>query len=174
MLSLVRTVITLERTRQAASQSGGRGHAGVLPYGPGRMSAARELIAATAAALGATAFTVDELACAVRGHRPSTGVATVYRAVTAMESSGFLERVGERGGRALFARCATGEHHHHVVCTGCGAMVVTACPIGDVLTGAAEEAGFTVTGHDVRIYGLCRDCSPRARSAANAQVDGEP
>ena len=138
------------------------GHAScppATPYGQGRTSAARASIAETVDALG-TAFTVDGLARAVRAKRPSTGVATVYRAVAAMESSGFLERVGERDGTALFARCGEGgHHHHHVVCTGCGAMVVAACPIGDALTGAAEKAGFTVTGHDVRIYGLCRECS---------------
>jgi len=166
IIAFVRTVITSDTPAERGPGTGDGARSGhdadlpATPYGRGRTSAARTSIAETADALGA-AFTVDGLARAVRVQRPSTGVATVYRAVAAMVSSGFLERVGEHDGTALFARCgASGHHHHHVVCTGCGAMVVTACPIGDALTGEAAKAGFTVTGHDVRIYGLCRECSP--------------
>ena len=137
------------------------------PYGTARSSAARDLIARCAAAIGA-AFTVDDLVAAVRDCRPETGVATIYRAVGAMEDSGYLERVGERDGTALFTHCGSHPgHHHHAVCTGCGATVVTACPVDDAVE-TARRAGFTVTGHELRIYGLCRTCSEDPARAGKA------
>lgn len=113
------------------------------------------------------AFTVEELVAAVRKDRPDTGQATVYRAVTAMEATGWLQRVGERDGNTLFARCGEtcggdGRHHHHLVCTGCGAVVATDCPVSNAIRLAADSAGFTITGHDLRLYGLCPDCAPAA------------
>ena len=165
----VRTIITSSATSPGPAATPRPVRAGArvpAPYGSGRSSAARTVIARAAAAF-ANAFTVEELVAAVREQRPSTGVATVYRAVAAMRASGFLEQVGERDGTALLAHCAHEEHHHHVVCTGCGATMATKCPLGDDLAGAAVAAGFTVTGHDVHIYGLCPKCSgrPPARGA---------
>jgi Fur family ferric uptake transcriptional regulator len=139
--------------------------AAARPYGSARRSDARECVADAARWLPG-AFTVDELLVAVRAARPATGTATVYRAVAALEASGWLERVGERRGTALFARCGTADHHHHLVCTGCGATVATECPLEDLLSRSALEAGFRVTSHEVRLYGLCSDCVAESGYAA--------
>ncbi len=116
------------------------------------------------------AFTVDALAGAVRDRRPGTGVATVYRAVAAMVESGWLERVGERDGTALFTRCGAGErHHHHLVCTRCGATIATECPLDSGLQAVAARDGFIVTGHEVRLYGLCPSCCGRDASTGDGK-----
>ena len=127
-------------------------------YGGARVSAQRAELARAAAAMG-IAFTVDDLVAAVArdGRRPS--LATAYRGVRAMVSSGYLERIGERDGRALYACCGADEHHHHLMCTSCGAVAETACPLGADVTGEAARAGFVLTGHDVVLYGLCRACA---------------
>jgi Fe2+ or Zn2+ uptake regulation protein len=127
-------------------------------YGNGRVTPQRRLIAQTAASMPG-AFSVEELDSAVRTADPATGVATVYRAVSAMLASGWLERVGERGGSALFARCDVGtRHHHHVVCDGCGRVEATACTVS---SGPADESGggFVITRHEVTLYGLCPACA---------------
>lgn len=127
-------------------------------FGRGRVTPQRALIAARAASLPG-AFTVDELADAVHAEDPSLGTATVYRAVTAMAESGWLERVGKRGGSTLFARCGAGGHHHHVICDGCGKMAVTECPVAVDLGDMGETDGFVVTRHEVTLYGLCPACA---------------
>jgi Fur family ferric uptake transcriptional regulator len=126
-------------------------------FGSGRMTSQRATIVAAVAQLD-SAFTVDDLASAARSRDSSVGVATVYRAVAAMEKSGWLERVGERGGCALFARCAADGHHHHVICTTCGRMEPAECPLGDGLSAGKTAGGFVVTGHEVTLYGLCPGC----------------
>jgi Fe2+ or Zn2+ uptake regulation protein len=113
------------------------------------------------------AFTVDELSIAARAHGASAGTATVYRAVAAMEASGWLERVGERNGSALFARCgAGGHHHHHVICDGCGRVAATDCPVAEQVASSAQSDGFVITRHEVTLYGLCSQC---ARSAEDGR-----
>lgn len=107
------------------------------------------------------AFTIEELAEKVRAADGSAGsVATVYRAVAAMEDSGFVTRVGSKAGSALYARCGVEGHHHHIVCDGCGRVAAADCPLPKQ-TAAAQ--GFTITRHEVTLYGLCPDC---ARSEA--------
>jgi Fur family ferric uptake transcriptional regulator len=104
------------------------------------------------------AFTVDELLSAVRGLDATVGTATVYRSVAHLEESSWIERVGERAGSALFARCPAEDHHHHLVCTSCGKIAPAACPLEGDLTKTAERAGFLVTEHHVTLYGLCSSC----------------
>jgi Fur family ferric uptake transcriptional regulator len=127
-------------------------------FGSGRLTVQRATIAEAAAGMGG-AFTVDDLAVAVRGRDSSLGIATVYRAVSAMAESGWLERVGERAGSALYARCPAGGHHHHLICTGCGRLEPAECPLDSVTAAAETQSGFVVTGHDVTLYGLCPDCA---------------
>lgn len=146
------------------------------PYGSGRVSPQRSLIAALAAEMPG-AFTVAALARAAQTQAPSIGAATVYRAVAAMESSGWLERVGERSGSSLYLHCPDDDHHHHLVCTSCGWVESAACPIEQVVAETAVRSGFLVTDHEVTLYGLCASCREvgrgvdTARSPARTQTE---
>lgn len=124
------------------------------PYGSARSTAQRRLIAD---AVPGKAFTVAELAASVEKIDPAVGLATVYRAVAAMEKSGWLTRVGAVDGTSLYSRCDASSHHHHAVCTACGRVEHTPCPV----EAAAESAvpGFRVTSHELTLYGICGECS---------------
>ena len=135
-------------------------------YAGGRSSAQRVAVA-QAVERAAGAFTVDGLTALVREQDAGFSKATVYRCVSAMATSGYLTRVGDRDGAALWVRCDAGGHHHHLVCTSCGATAHTACPVdADALAASAPE-GFTITSHDVRLYGLCASCSKHAERTGN-------
>jgi Fe2+ or Zn2+ uptake regulation protein len=126
-------------------------------FGSGRVSPQRREILSAALELTG-AFTVEDLACTTHARDTSIGTATVYRAVAALEGSGWLERVGERDGSALFTRCNAGaHHHHHVVCEQCGRVEVTECPV--VISAAENPDGFRITRHEVTLYGVCPACS---------------
>lgn len=126
-------------------------------YGGGRASAPRLSVARAVAGLSG-AFSVDELARRVRLFNPGVATATVYRATAAMAAAGFVEQVGDRDGKALFARCAEDGHHHHLVCTHCGAVAHAPCPVDRAVIERAGAQGFVITGHEVNIYGLCARC----------------
>lgn len=129
------------------------------PYGARRMTSQRRVIVRAIDELS-RAFTVDELAVRARGIDSTIGTATVYRAVANLDESDWIERVGERNGSVLYARCHAEEHHHHLVCTGCGRIEPAACPLDAGLTEAAARAGFLLTDHEVTLYGLCQTCRP--------------
>ncbi|MDY0339794.1 MAG: transcriptional repressor [Coriobacteriia bacterium] len=126
-------------------------------YGSRRMSIQRTTIATTVQAMQ-RAFTAEELHRAVTAEAPGIGLATVYRAIGAMQSAGSLVSVGERDGSALLALCARHDHHHHLVCTECGAVVAIDCPIDDATVRAAARSGHLVTDHQIILYGICADC----------------
>ncbi len=133
-------------------------------FGSARFSEPRLWVARAADGIG-SAFTVDELAAAVRAENPGAGAtATIYRSVASMEQTGFLERVGERDGAALFARCAAHAHHHHIVCDGCGKTAHAECPLsaGDGVPPARAD-GFVITRHEVTLYGLCPECASQTK-----------
>lgn len=133
-------------------------------YGSGRVTATRRAIARAVADMPG-AFTIDDLAERMRVLEPRVGsTATLYRAVAAMEESGYLERVGTRSGSALYALCACrDEHHHHVVCDGCGRTARATCPVGPELAATIAAEGFTITHHEMTLYGLCKECSADQR-----------
>ena len=142
---------------------------GTVAYGRARASSQRLAIAATVENSAKHAFSAEDIAFEVRRDTPSVGLATVYRAVAAMQAAGFIEAVGERDGATLYARCGHTGHHHHLVCTGCGAVVDIECPL--VAGRGAGTDGFRVTGHSLVMHGLCPRCQadsagdePRAAS----------
>lgn len=132
------------------------------PYGSSRTSPARRTIVRVVDSLG-SAFTVDDLAEECRHVGSPVALATTYRAVAALEASGWIARVGEREGVALWARCVRDGHHHHIVCTSCGRVEHTRCPLGHAALEDAARKGFVITRHQVEIYGLCRECLDRPR-----------
>ena len=126
-------------------------------YGGARLSDQRALIAEAVLA-SPVAFTAEELHEAVCRHAEGIGLATVYRALAAMQEAGTVAAVGERHGSALLARCGRGDHHHHLLCTACGAVVGVDCPLGGAALPDVTPDGHVVTRHEITLYGLCSGC----------------
>lgn len=126
-------------------------------FGRARVSAQRAAIAEVVPLMRG-AFTAEDLRRSVAACTPGIGLATIYRAITAMQEAGTLVEVGTRDGSALLAVCARHDHHHHLVCTACGCVVGIECPIDDVTLRAAEREGHLVTSHQIVLYGLCSQC----------------
>lgn len=90
----------------------------------------------------------------------SVGLASVYRTLELLAGLGLAERRAEQGGEASFLYCSP-RHHHHVICTGCGAVrEIDAAFCPDVaLTQAVERAtDFQIARHTLDFYGLCAGC----------------
>ena len=72
-------------------------------------------------------------------------------------------------GEAVYRRCATDAHHHHLVCRRCGATVEIEGPaVESWAQRMAEAHGFSELSHTAEIFGLCRDCG--ARGAARLRT----
>jgi len=99
---------------------------------------------------------VDELHQAVRARDPSVGYATVYRTLKLLVECGLAmpRQLGDNQTR--YEPEAPGEHHDHLVCLDCGAIVEFENPqIEKLQEEVAAEFGFEIESHRMVLYGRC-------------------
>lgn len=86
---------------------------------------------------------------------PGLGIATVYRAINALERDGVIVPVQFPGDPARY-EFAGKRHHHHFRCRRCGRVFeVQGCMgTGESIT----PTGFTLEGHELLLFGVCRAC----------------
>ncbi|MCX8117147.1 MAG: transcriptional repressor [Desulfobacterota bacterium] len=90
--------------------------------------------------------------------RRRVGLTSVYRCLDLFESLGIVFRIVE-GSSVRYKFCETEQHHHHVVCKGCGEVVdIELCEISDWSKRVAETTGYEVTDHELNFYGFCQAC----------------
>src|SRR5436853_7648633 len=66
-------------------------------------------------------LTAQEIFDKLRSEGRRVGIASVYRTLEQLSRDGFVQRVDLGSGTARFEPAHPGgEHHHHVVCDGCG------------------------------------------------------
>ena len=108
---------------------------------------------------------VDDFATAQQLHRwlqdaqKKVSLATVYRLLQSMADDGLLDVLRSGEGEALFRRCATEVHHHHLVCRVCSKTVEVLAPAVERWAARiAAENDFSDPAHTVEIYGVCPEC----------------
>ncbi|MDQ3461465.1 MAG: transcriptional repressor [Actinomycetota bacterium] len=93
---------------------------------------------------------------------------SAYRNLAVLEACGVVHRVagGDEFARFELAEDLT-DHHHHLICTGCG--VVTDFTVSDGLEHSLETAmetvaattGFAPDHHRLDLLGRCASCNQR-------------
>jgi len=107
---------------------------------------------------------VEEVAEAVHRRWPGIGNATVYRTLHLLSEAGLIEARQFGEGFARYEAAATREHHDHLVCTACGAILeFEDDAIEDLQRRASERHGFLMKSHRMEIYGLCAKCLEKGR-----------
>lgn len=88
------------------------------------------------------------------------GLTTVYRTLTVLAESGEVDVLRNATGEAMYRRCESANHHHHLVCRRCGATVEIEGPaVESWAQRVADQHGFSDLSHTAEIFGVCRDCS---------------
>jgi Fur family ferric uptake transcriptional regulator len=94
----------------------------------------------------------------------AVGLTTVYRHLQALSDSGAVDVLRTDGGEAVYRRCPTATHHHHLVCRDCGRSVEVEGPeVETWATAVAAAHGFTDVSHTVEVFGRCASCARKAR-----------
>lgn len=102
----------------------------------------------------------QELHELLRRRGDSVGLATVYRTLQALADAGEVDVLRTDDGEAVYRRCSTGAHHHHLVCRTCGRTVEVAGPAVERWADAvAAEHGFTDVRHTLEVFGVCSACA---------------
>ena len=87
------------------------------------------------------------------------GLTTVYRTLQALADAGEVDVLRTVSGESVYRRCASDDHHHHLVCRRCGKAKEIAGPaVEHWAQRVADEHGYTDLSHTVEIFGLCREC----------------
>lgn len=91
------------------------------------------------------------------------GLATVYRVLTQFEAAGLVKRHNFEGGQSVF-ELDQGDHHDHILCNDCDAIVEFYDEeIERRQLAVAEKMGFQLNDHSLVLYGTCvkKDCPNR-------------
>ncbi|MFF2043692.1 Fur family transcriptional regulator [Kitasatospora sp. NPDC058170] len=104
-------------------------------------------------------LTADEVHARAAQRLPEISRATVYNTLGELVALGEVTELSTDGRARRFDPNAH-HPHHHLVCTGCGA-IRDVHPTGDPLADlpASERFGFAVAGVEVTYRGLCPSCA---------------
>ncbi len=101
----------------------------------------------------------QELYGELRARGENVGLTTVYNQLRALADGGEVDvLLGD--GETLYRRCVTGQHHHHLVCRGCGRTVEVEGPeVESWAERVAQSHHFVDVSHTVEFFGTCSDCA---------------
>lgn len=92
---------------------------------------------------------------------PSLSLATIYKALEALEQLGLVAELSPVGDAKRFD--ANDAHHHHLICTHCKRVVDLYEKEYDALRVPRKLAGFVVQELTVQLKGLCARCARKRR-----------
>lgn len=125
-----------------------------------RLTSARRSALAVLSSAGRP-VTVDEILDAA----PALSQSSLYRNLSVFEQAGLVVRVQSSDDKTRYELSeALAGHHHHLVCSRCGAVSDVHVPdaleleIDRVLATLAKKSGFTLDHHRLDAVGVCRVC----------------
>lgn len=100
----------------------------------------------------------ESLLTALRQTQPALSVQSVHNMLRDLSDAGLLRRIEPAGSAARYER-RTGDNHHHLVCTVCGAIEDVDCAAGrGPCLNPSDAAGYAVTAAEVTFWGVCATC----------------
>jgi len=108
-------------------------------------------------------FTVDDLLHRCRG----AGRATVFRTIRLLTDLGVVCRVLLDDGSLHYRLSQRSQHHHHLVCMGCGKVQdLDDCAVSDLVRELSGSSGYEIEGHWLEFYGHCAACRSEVLAGA--------
>lgn len=105
-------------------------------------------------------LSVEELYLKIRASHPGIGQATVYRTLKLFTEAGLAREMMLPDGQTRYEHQLAGEHHDHLICTGCNAIIEFEDETIEWLQQEiARRHGFSLTAHKMQLYGLCPVCA---------------
>jgi Fur family ferric uptake transcriptional regulator len=103
-------------------------------------------------------LTPAELYEKVHRDNPNIGLVTVYRTIEILAKLGLVCELHAGGCCHSYTISAPG-HHHHLICSGCGAVVDFAGhDLAELEKRLARETGFEIQDFLLEFTGLCQEC----------------
>jgi len=104
-------------------------------------------------------LSTEELYLRLREQHPHIGYATVHRTLKLFAECGIAEPRHFGDGQTRYESRDGEEHHDHLICTDCGAIVeFENSQIEALQESVARQHGFRIVRHRLELYGRCRAC----------------
>lgn len=117
----------------------------------------------------------EDLYWLVQKKDPSVGHTTVYRTLKLLTEAGLAREVRFGDGKTYYEHHYNHEHHDHLICTECGKIIEFFSPeIEEMQDKMAEQYGFRLTNHSLRMWGVCGDCQKRSNGMHDAPTGAQP
>lgn len=85
---------------------------------------------------------------------------TTYRVLQSLANTGELDSVKGIEGETLYRHCKAKEHHHHLLCRGCGTAIELEAPtFEEWALSMGKQHGFSELEHVVEVTGYCPECT---------------
>ena len=98
----------------------------------------------------------------VRTEMPTISLRTVYQTLNDLAAMGEIASLDVGTGATRFD--PTSAPHHHLVCTGCGAIRDLHSEFPEVVVPSVAAGDFTVTATEIVFRGLCSTCAQSTRA----------
>lgn len=107
-------------------------------------------------------LSTEDLYLKIRRKHPNIGYATVYRTLKLFAECGIAEPRQFGDGQTRYESITATDHHDHLICTTCGAIIEFEDPrIEELQQKVAIDHGFRIDRHRLELYGTCRQCAGR-------------
>lgn len=106
------------------------------------------------------ALTAVEIEQRLQTQRRRVSRASVYRVLDELERLRLVQRVDTGQAMVRYEKVsAGGEHHHHLVCDGCGAvMPFSDAELERAISNLSERVPLSVSEHEIVLHGRCAEC----------------
>jgi len=103
-------------------------------------------------------FSAADLVEDARVRRLGIGRATIFRTLDVLAELHAVERLDLPSGEHAYVACEP-VHHHHVVCSTCGASRdVDDAGWRSVVRDIERTTGYRIDDHRLELFGVCPDC----------------
>lgn len=111
-------------------------------------------------------FDADQLHMALKLKGKAISRATVYRTLDLLVQCGLVRKSSFGDQHAHYEAVRSNEHHDHLICLNCDAIIEFFRPDLEALQEAiCHEYGFRPMHHSHQIFGLCKECQSRETDA---------
>ena len=91
--------------------------------------------------------------------QPAIGLVTIYRTLEMLDKLGLICEVYAGGNCRSYLVRRPSEHHHHLICSNCGAVIdFTDCALMELEQRLSQETGFEIESHLLEFLGRCQAC----------------
>ncbi len=107
-------------------------------------------------------LSIEDLLGQVRAEDSGVGYATVYRTLKLLKECGLATERHFGDGVSRYEVAHEDDHHDHLICVECNAIVeFEDAGIDAIRRAAAKKHGYVLQGHKHELYGVCPACQKK-------------